>query len=90
MFLLVGLGNPGKEYEATRHNAGFMAVDEIIHRFSFSESQKKFHGLLSSGIIDGQKALVLKPQTYMNRSGVSVSEAVSFYKIPLENVFVFL
>lgn len=89
MWLLVGLGNPGKEYEETRHNIGFKAVDEIIHRFSFSDAQKKFHGDLHTGTINGEKVLALKPQTYMNRSGVSVSEAVNFYKIPLDHVIIF-
>jgi PTH1 family peptidyl-tRNA hydrolase len=89
MWLLVGLGNPGKEYENTRHNIGFKAVDEIIHRFSFSGAQKKFHGQLHSGMIGNEKTLALKPSTFMNHSGVSVMEAVNFYKIPLENVIVF-
>lgn len=89
MILFVGLGNPGKEYEQTRHNIGFMAVDAIIHRFSFEAPKAKFHGEFSQGVIDGHKVLLLKPSTFMNRSGVAVSEVVSFYKIALENVVVF-
>lgn len=89
MFLFVGLGNPGKEYEKTRHNVGFMAVDAIIRRFSFSAPKVKFHGEISEGVIDGHKVLALKPTTFMNRSGVSVGEAASFYKISLSNIIVF-
>ncbi len=89
MLLLVGLGNPGAKYENNRHNIGFMAVDEIIHRHNFSGPKSKFHGLLYEGQLAGEKALVLKPATYMNQSGQSVSQAASFYKIPTENIFVF-
>lgn len=89
MWLLVGLGNPGKDYENTRHNVGFMAADEIIRRFSFSGPNSKFHAEFYSGNIESHKVLILKPQTYMNKSGISVAEAVKFYKIPLDKVIVF-
>lgn len=89
MLLLVGLGNPGAKYQNNRHNIGFMAVDEIIHRHNFSEERVKFQGLLSEGRLGTEKALILKPQTFMNLSGKSVSEAARFYKIPTENIFVF-
>ena len=89
MLLLVGLGNPGKQYEHNRHNIGFMAVDEIIYRHNFSEPKVKFQGLLSEGRLGNEKALILKPMTFMNLSGKSVSEAARFYKIPPENIFVF-
>ncbi|MAU40689.1 MAG: aminoacyl-tRNA hydrolase [Kordiimonas sp.] len=88
MFLLVGLGNPGKEYENNRHNIGFMAVDAIIRRHNFSPERSRFHGLLSEGRLGSEKVLALKPQTFMNRSGISVSETARFYKIPLENIIV--
>lgn len=87
-FLLIGLGNPGKDYARNRHNVGFMTVDEIALRHHFSPWTKKFRGQLCEGAIGGQKVLLLKPQTYMNLSGESVGEAVRFYKIPLENVVV--
>ena len=89
MILLVGLGNPGKGYAGNRHNFGYMAVDEIIHRHSFMPERVRFQGVASEGTIDGTKVLALKPTTYMNESGRSVGEALRFYKIPLDNVIVF-
>lgn len=89
MILLVGLGNPGKEYAQTRHNAGFMAVDEIVHRYLFSPFKSKFKGQIAEGTIEGEKVMVLKPETYMNLSGESVLSACKFYKIPIQNVVVF-
>lgn len=88
MWLIVGLGNPGSQYQHNRHNIGFMAADEIIRRHNFSGEGKKFQSLVAEGTIDGQKAMVMKPQTYMNLSGQAVQAAVAFYKIPLENVIV--
>lgn len=88
MFLVVGLGNPGAEYEATRHNVGFMAADEIHRRYNFSAFRAKFSGLIAEGNIDGEKVYLLKPQTYMNLSGNSVVQAANFYKILPENIFV--
>ncbi len=89
MRLLVGLGNPGKEYAQTRHNMGFMAVDEIVRRFSFTPWKKAFKGQTCSGEIDGEKSILLKPETYMNLSGESVQEAVHFYKLSPSDVIVF-
>ena len=66
MFLVVGLGNPGAEYAATRHNVGFMAADEIHRRYNFAPFRAKFDGLIAEGTIDGEKVYLLKPQTYMN------------------------
>ncbi len=88
MFLLVGLGNPGKGYEDTRHNTGFKAVDEIIRRFSFIENGKKFNSLCFSGQLAGQKTIAIKPQSFMNRSGQAVGEAARFYKILPEHIIV--
>ena len=88
MFLIVGLGNPGQEYENTRHNVGFMAVDTIVHRHKFTQWKNKYKGLYATGTISGHKVLVLKPQTFMNKSGISVSEVANFYKIPSENIIV--
>lgn len=88
MFLVVGLGNPGRDYSGNRHNIGFMAVDEIVRRYSFDSYKSKFKGEISNGTINGEKILILKPTTYMNNSGVSVSAAASFYKIPPEKVIV--
>lgn len=89
MWLIVGLGNPGAQYQHNRHNIGFMAVDAIIRRHNFFEPKKKFQALVSEGAIAGEKALLMKPQTFMNLSGQSVQAAVTFYKIPLDHVIVF-
>lgn len=89
MFLVVGLGNPGQAYEKNRHNIGFMAVDEIVRRHSFSAWRSKFQGQVSDGLIDGQKVIALKPETYMNESGRSVQAAMAFYKIAPEEMIVF-
>ena len=87
-FLLIGLGNPGKDYAKNRHNIGFMAADAVAERYKFSSWTKKFRGLLAEGTIGGEKVFLLKPQTYMNLSGESAGEASRFYKIPLENIIV--
>ena len=89
MKLLVGLGNPGKQYVRNRHNVGYMAVDKIAETQSFKNWRGRFQGEVSDGLIDSIKCLLLKPKTYMNDSGFSVSEAVRFYKIPIEDIFVF-
>ncbi len=89
MILLVGLGNIGTEYALTRHNVGFMAVDEIVRRYSFDGWTKKFKGEICAGTIDGEKVLVLKPHTYMNLSGEAVLATASFYKIPPDKIYVF-
>src|SRR5690349_20387801 len=89
MKLLVGLGNPGAEYEKTRHNIGFMAVDAIAHRHNFLPPKLKFRSEIREGLIDGHKILIQKPLTYMNLSGNAVQELCQFYKIPLAEVIVF-
>ena len=88
MFLIVGLGNPGAEYDKTRHNVGFMAVDVIFEDYHFGPFKSKFDGLIAEGNIAGEKVYLLKPQTYMNLSGNSVVKAAHFYKILPENVIV--
>lgn len=88
MILLVGLGNPGEKYARQRHNIGFMAVDEIIRRHNFSPERKRFQGLVCEGTLNGVKALILKPQTYMNESGRAVGEAMRFYKLAPSDVVV--
>lgn len=86
--LLVGLGNPGKEYEGNRHNIGFMAIDRIASDYRFAKSKKSFGGELIEGEIDGAKVFLLKPLTYMNLSGECVGKAARFYKIPAEKIIV--
>lgn len=88
MWLVVGLGNPGTDYAGNRHNIGFMAVDDLVRRHSFSGWRAKYSGELADGEIAGQRVLALKPMTYMNRSGQSVGEVARFYKIPPENIIV--
>lgn len=83
-FLIVGLGNPGKQYEKTRHNSGFMAIDYIATQNSCSINRLKFKSLYTTTSIQGKKCILLKPQTFMNLSGQAVCEAMSFYKIPSE------
>lgn len=89
MLLLVGLGNPDKEYEGTRHNIGFDIIDCVSRDYQFGAAKSKFRGQLRSGEIDGYKILALKPMTYMNNSGISVNETAGFYQIPLSNIYVF-
>ena len=81
MLLIAGLGNPGPKYAHNRHNIGFMAADEIFRRHRFSNWQKKFQAEIADGTIDGEKVLLIKPQTFMNLSGQSVGEAMRFYKL---------
>lgn len=88
MFLVVGLGNPGMDYDNTRHNIGFMAADEIFRRYNFADYKAKFDGLIAEGKIEGEKVYLLKPQTFMNLSGNSVIKAASFYKIHPDNIIV--
>lgn len=89
MLLFVGLGNPGGKYDNNRHNIGFMAVDEIVRRHNFSEPKMKFQGVFYEGTLGNEKAFILKPQTYMNLSGKSVSEVARFYKLAPEDIVVF-
>lgn len=88
MHLVVGLGNPGAEYADHRHNIGFMAVDEIARQHSFPPFRSKFSAQLAEGMIAGEKVLLIKPQTFMNRSGDAVSQAVRFYKLTPADVSV--
>lgn len=87
-YILVGLGNPGKEYERTRHNAGFMAMDYISGRCGAKIDRAKFSALVGEATINGKRVLLMKPQTFMNSSGEAVSAATKFYKIAPENIIV--
>ena len=89
MILLVGLGNPGAKYARNRHNAGFHAVTAIAEHHGFGPERKKFNGLVREGTIDGQKVLILRPETFYNESGNAVGAAAKFYKIPVDNIIVF-
>ncbi len=89
MRLLVGLGNPGSGYINNRHNLGFMTADSIVARHNLGAWRTKFQGQFAQGQLGSDKVVVLKPATFMNESGRSVSEAMSFYKLELEDVIVF-
>ena len=87
-YLVVGLGNPGPRYENTRHNAGFLCMDAICRAHNATTDRSKYHALVGEAVIAGQRVLLMKPQTLMNASGIAVSEAASFYKIPPERIIV--
>ena len=87
-WLIVGLGNPGKQYEMTRHNIGFHTIDYIADKLGVKITKLKNKAIYGEGNIGGHKVLLVKPQTYMNLSGDSLVEFVKFYKIPIENVIV--
>ena len=86
--IIVGLGNPGKQYEGTRHNVGFDAVLAIAEGVSARPNLSRFHALVSDGMIGSHRVLFMMPQTFMNLSGNAVAEAAAFYKIPPENILV--
>lgn len=88
MFLIVGLGNPGKEYEDTRHNIGFKVVDNIAKEYNIQINRQKFKGIYGEGFINGEKVILLKPTTYMNLSGESVREVVNFYNIENDEILI--
>ena len=87
-YIVVGLGNPEKEYERTRHNAGFMAIDNIAGRLGVKTDRAKFKALVGEAVIADKRVLLMKPQTSMNLSGNAVIEAVNFYKLSPERVIV--
>ncbi len=88
MYVIVGLGNPGKEYADTKHNVGFRVIDKLADVYNIDVSKFKHKALVGDGMISGKKVLLVKPQTFMNLSGESVKEVMSFYKVPLENLIV--
>lgn len=87
-FIIAGLGNPGKEYELTRHNAGFLTLDILANREGFTTDRIKYKSLCADVMINGHRCLVMRPQTYMNNSGEAIKEAASFYKIPPERCII--
>lgn len=88
MFLIVGLGNPGKEYDRTRHNIGFEIIDYIADKYNIDINRTKFKGIYGEGFIEREKVILLKPQTYMNLSGDSIREFMNFYKLEAEDMVV--
>ena len=89
-YMIVGLGNPGRQYEETRHNVGFITMDMLADKYGIKVNKLKFKSLMGDGRIEGKRCLLLKPQTFMNLSGEAVRDAAQFYKIPPENIiFIF-
>lgn len=87
-YIVAGLGNPGREYQNTRHNMGFIAVNYIAEKLGFGIKKLKFQALCGDSLIAGKRVLFLKPSTYMNKSGESVRDAMQFYKVPVQNLIV--
>lgn len=87
-YIIVGLGNPGMEYDGTRHNAGFFTIDNLAKNIGTDINRLKFKGKTAEAVIEGRRCLLLKPTTYMNNSGESVVQAMEFYKIDAENIIV--
>lgn len=88
MYLLIGLGNPEPEYSRTRHNMGFDIINKIARKYDIDLSKTKFNAVYGTGIIEGKKVILIKPQTYMNLSGEAVRQFIDFYKVSLENILV--
>ena len=88
MKLIVGLGNPGKEYENTRHNIGFIFIDKLAERIGTKIDKEKFNGLYTEALINGEKIILLKPLSYMNFSGEVVIKFVNYYKINIEDILI--
>ena len=88
MKIIVGLGNPGKEYDNTRHNAGFNTLDKLAQKYSVSMIEYKHKSLCGKGLIEGEKVLLVKPQTYMNNSGEAVRAVMDFYKVEPEDIII--
>lgn len=87
-YIIAGLGNPGKKYENTRHNAGFKAVDLLAKEEGFEFKKMKFHALIADEVLAGKRCLIMKPQTMMNLSGEAIVEAAQYYNIPDEKIIV--
>ena len=87
-FIIVGLGNPGKQYEGTRHNAGFIAIDYIAEELGAKINKIKFKSTIGEATISGKRCLLMKPSTFMNLSGQAVTEVMNFYKIPPQHVVI--
>lgn len=88
MYIIAGLGNPTKEYDKTRHNVGFSVIDVLADRYNIDVSERKHKALCGRGAIEGQKVVLMKPQTFMNLSGESIRAAVDFYKVEPEDIII--
>ena len=88
MYIIAGLGNPGKEYTGTRHNVGYAALERLAEKYNIKLNKLKFNSVYGELTINGEKVMLVKPVTYMNRSGIAIDEIINFYKIPVENLIV--
>jgi len=88
MYVIAGLGNPGKEYAGTRHNVGYDTIECLAQKHNVNLNKLKFNSVYGETNINGEKVMLVKPVTYMNRSGISISEIINFYKVPIENLIV--
>lgn len=88
MYLIVGLGNPEPEYSKTRHNMGFDVINKLAKKYEIELSRTNFNAIFGNGIIEGEKVILIKPQTFMNSSGEAVQKYAHFYKVPPENIMV--
>ncbi|QVK01907.1 aminoacyl-tRNA hydrolase [Mycoplasma mycoides subsp. capri] len=88
MKVIIGLGNIGKEYEKTRHNAGFIAIDLLLEKYNYSSVKQEFNSLIYTTMINNQKVLLVKPLTFMNNSGIAVRQIINFYKIDLNDLII--
>ncbi len=88
MYIIAGLGNPGREYKYTRHNTGFEVIDKLAYDYNINVNKSKFNAMCGEGFIGGEKVLLLKPLTYMNLSGTAVAAAMNFYKLELDKLIV--
>jgi PTH1 family peptidyl-tRNA hydrolase len=88
MYIIAGLGNPGREYTSTRHNSGYMAIEYLAEKLNVKLNKLKFNSVYGETSINGEKVMLVKPVTYMNRSGLAIGEIVKFYKIPTEALIV--
>ena len=90
MYVIAGLGNPGREYEGTRHNVGFMPLDALADKYNIDVREKAFKGLIGKGMIEGNKVILVKPQTYMNLSGECIRQVMDYYKVdPSEFIVIY-
>lgn len=88
MKIIVGLGNPGKKYEATRHNAGFLVIDQVASRLGVTIDTKKFKSLISETFVSGEKIVLVKPQTFMNLSGEALREVINYYRVDVSDILI--
>lgn len=88
MYIIIGLGNPEKDYSNTRHNMGFDTINKLAKQFEIEVTKNKFKGLYGTGMIEGEKVILLKPQTFMNLSGESIKEILQFYKMQTDQIIV--